>query len=456
MAKALWQGRISKRMSSSFEKMNRSIDVDIRLLKYDLAVNLCWCFELKRLKILSQTEYKKIQRAINKISETSLQKIPPDEDVHSFVERLLTKFTGNAGEKVHTGKSRNDQVVTDVKLYLKEEVPAISQSLKKLAFILVKGASKNINSIMPGYTHLQQAQPISLAHYLLSFATILSEDISRLESFEVTNLATCPLGSGAIAGTTLKINRERLAHRLGFRSSSVNSIASISDRSFLIELASILSIIAMQLSRYVEDLVIWSTSEFGFVTLDDSVSTGSSMMPQKKNPDSLELIRGSTGKVFGALTGLLTICKGLHLTYAKDLQDDKRFIFDAIDTVKSCLDVFHDVISSIKFNLPRMEAQINDYTLATDLADVATQNGLPFRSAYKNVAGLVKKGVASGLKLRELYKLKESKGLATATEFISLSPLSSIYKRGATGGTSPKEIKKQIKNLSTILRKQYN
>lgn len=441
----LWKGRFDKGMSQIMKEMNASLPVDIRLLPYDIKLNTAWANELKSAKVINDQELKEAEEMLQNILEEfhsgKFNPLPDDEDVHSLVERRLTEELGETGKKIHTGKSRNDQVVTDLMLFLKDAVSKTQLELKDLIKALINTAQKHINTLMPGYTHVQQAQPISLAHYLLSFAFSLYDDLLRLQNYANINLGACPLGSGAIAGTTLKINRARLAKKLGFQKPTANSIKSVSDRAFVIDLAGILSIISMHLSRYAEDLIVWNSTEFGFIELSDETSSGSSMMPQKKNPDSLELIRGLTGTLYGNLMGLLTITKGLPLTYAKDLQDDKKFIFSSIDHLLSAIQLFTQTINGLTFNTARMRAAISDGTLATDMADIFVENGIPFRQAHDEVASAIKFANKENKPLKEIVTKKLS---ALGIMDVSISVESALTRRNVTGGTGPDSIKEQI------------
>lgn len=449
----LWKGRFKEKTSDILRYLNDSLHIDIRLFPYDTKVNSAWAEELKKVGILNSTELEEIQKNLTYLSDEYLKGsytiLPNDEDVHSLVERRLTENIGNAGKKIHTGKSRNDQVVTDLKLYLKDATFAIINKITDLNRLLIKIAKENIETVVPGYTHMQQAQPINLAHYLMSLAYSLKDDAERLATYQKTNLNSCPLGSGAIAGTTLKINRTRLAKNLGFEKATDNSIQSTSDRAFVIELASILSIIAMHLSRYAEDLIIWNSTEFSFIELTDSVATGSSMMPQKKNPDSLELIRAITGTTYGNLVGLLTITKGVPLSYAKDLQDDKKFIFESLDLISSGLDLFREVLNGIKFNADRMCKVCDKNVLATDLADLLVKKGVPFRTAHEDVAKLVRKALEEGKKISDFSHTELGNFVTNISpdDMNSLSLENSVERRSVTGGTATESVKKQIKDF---------
>lgn len=445
-------------MSPTMKRLNNSLPVDIRLFSYDLKVNEAWAEELLEAGILSSEELNSIKDVLHKLSKyhqaDALQGLPDDEDVHTLVERRLTEFLGETGKKIHTGRSRNDQVVTDFMLCLKDECADLSKKLETLILAIIDQAEANLDTIMPGYTHLQKAQPILLSHYLMSFAYTIHNDLLRVKNFATANLSKCPLGSGAISGTTLNIDRERLAKRLGFAEPTENSLQSTSDRAFAVEFASVLAIISMHFSRYAEDLIIYNSSEFGFVRFSDNVTTGSSMMPQKKNPDSLELIRGLTGTVYGNLMALLTITKGVPLSYVKDLQDDKRLLFSSIDLIYSATTLFTEVISGAEFYAERMLADIDKSMFASDLADVLVSKGLSFRTAYDEVANLVRVASAMDRTIDDLTE-KDIAGISShikIADISSLTPKISVEKRNVKGGTSTDSVKTQIAELKKMIR----
>ena len=448
----LWQGRFNESMSDIMKTLNNSLKIDIQLLPYDVKLNEAWAEELATTDILNGDELEKIKATLANIQkeyENGVYDIlSEDEDVHSLVERVLTERLGDTGKKIHTGKSRNDQVVTDLMLYLKDAVYAIENDIKQFITELTGLAETHLHTIMPGYTHMQQAQPILLSHYLLSLAFSLEDDLLRLKRYKKGNLSRCPLGSGALAGTTLDVHRSRLAKRLGFEEATPNSLQSVSDRAFVIELASHLAIIAMHLSRYAEDMIIWNSNEFNFITLSDCVSTGSSMMPQKKNPDSLELIRGMTGTLYADLIGLLTLTKGLPLAYAKDLQDDKKFIFDALETTHGTLCLFTEVINNITFNTDQMLNALSEDIFATDIADHCIEKGIPFREAHEIIGEAVKLSQSEGKALKEIVLTKMRK---LNLDESSISPSSTLTKRSARGGTAPSSVKEQIDYLKRTI-----
>ena len=336
------------------------------------------------------------------IESGSLPFDPVAEDIHMFIEAELTARIGDAGKRLHTGRSRNDQVALDLRLYLKDESSLIREGILELYQALLNLAESNTETIMPGYTHMQRAQPITLAHHLMAYVEMLARDISRLDDC-IRRMDVMPLGSGALAGTTYPLDREMVARELGFASVTLNSLDGVSDRDFAIELAGVLAIFMMHLSRLSEEIILWSSQEFAFVELDDAYSTGSSIMPQKKNPDVAELTRGKSGRVFGSLQTLLTVMKGLPLAYNKDMQEDKEAIFDAVDTVHLCLPAFTGMISTLTIRSDRMRsAAAGGFTNATDLADYLVKKGLPFREAHEVSGKLVKLCISRGIALEDL------------------------------------------------------
>ncbi|MDK2815225.1 MAG: argininosuccinate lyase, partial [Thermoanaerobacter sp.] len=366
----LWGGRFKSETDKLMEEFNSSISFDIRLLKHDILGSIAHAKGLYKAGVLTEEELNLIEKGLKEIlDEINVGEVPNDEDVHSYVERLLTEKIGNTGRKLHTGRSRNDQIATDERLYLRDEINKIKEDLNKLIDTLKEMAETYKKVIMPGYTHLQRAQPVTFGHYLLAYVEMFKRDLSRLEDM-VKRVNVMPLGSGALAGTTFDIDRKYVASLLGFDDITLNSMDGVSDRDFVIEFLSFASITMMHLSRFCEELILWSTKEFDFIEMDDRFSTGSSMMPQKKNPDAAELIRGKTGRVYGDLITILTVMKGLPLAYNKDMQEDKEALFDGIDTLKMSLKVFIEMIKTIKVKTDKMEkAAKYGYMNATDFAD---------------------------------------------------------------------------------------
>ena len=376
------------------------------------------------------------------------------EDIHMFVEAELTKRIGDAGKRLHTSRSRNDQVAVDIRLYLRDEAETVVSLIKEVAWALINQAEENAEVIAPGYTHLQRAQPISFGHQLLAYAMMLRRDIGRIEDAVERMNSECPLGSCALAGTTYPINRDMTAESLGFGGASLNSIDGVSDRDFCLELMSAFSILMMHLSRLSEELILWSSWEFKFIDLDDSYTTGSSIMPQKKNPDMAELIRGKTGRVYGNLMGLLTTLKGLPLAYNKDMQEDKEGVFDSLDTVKMCLEVLAPMLTTMKVNAKNTyRAAQKGFINATDLADYLVKKGMPFRAAYKIVGTIVaecidKDCVLDNLPLAEYQKHSD---LFAEDLYGEISLETCVNKRLSKGGASPKSVREQIAALKTLL-----
>lgn len=435
------------------ERINASLPVDIRLFPYEVRQNITYAKALFEIKILDETEFNKITKALvtmmSEFEDGMYDELPQDEDVHSLIERRLVEITGNAGRKIHTGRSRNEEVITAVKMYLRDEITKLRENIHALVKSLVKTAKENKDVVMPGYTHLQHAQPILFSHYLCSFAYALRDDNRRLFNTLSSGLAECPMGSGAIAGSAFPINREAMAKELGFKKPTPNSINGVSQRDDLLEVMSALSTIMIHLSRYAEDMIIWSTNEFGFIELDESVTTGSSMMPQKKNPDSLELIRGKSARVIGSMQTLFTLMKGLPLTYARDMQEDKRPLFDSCDEVNLCLSVFKDVIDTLKVNKEQMASRIENALFATDTADYLTKKGMPFRESHKTVGGLIQNSIATGRSISDfsVEELKTHSPLFEKDVFLCLKPEYSIKARDLLGGTGPNSVENQLKEL---------
>ena len=403
----LWGGRFTKEENQLVHNFNASISFDQKLYRQDIEGSIAHVTMLARQEIISEEDREAIteglQGILRDLESGTLTVTPEYEDIHSFVESQLTERIGEAGKRLHTGRSRNDQVALDMKLYTRDEIDDELDSLVRgLLKVLVDMMEKNLDTYMPGFTHLQKAQPITLAHHLGAYAEMFFRDLSRLHDIR-ERMNYCPLGAGALAGTTYPLDREYTASLLGFYGATLNSMDSVSDRDYLIELLSALSVISMHLSRFCEGMIIWYATVYRFVELDDSYSTGSSIMPQKKNPDIAELIRGKTGRVYGALVSLLTTMKGLPLAYNKDMQEDKELTFDAIDTVKGSLALFTGMISSMSFRKDVMEQSAkNGFTNATDAADYLVNRGVPFRDAHGIIGRLVLLCIERGCSLDEL------------------------------------------------------
>lgn len=413
----LWGGRFSKNTDDTVNDFNSSIRFDKRMYRQDITGSIAHAEMLGKCGIIPLEDSEKIvcglKEVLADIESGKAEFMVDAEDIHMNVETMLTEKIGAAGKRLHTGRSRNDQVALDIRMYLKDEIEEISEMLKSLETSIVSLAKDHTDTIMPGYTHLQKAQPVTLAHHLMAYFEMFKRDIDRLcDTYRRTNVM--PLGSGALAGTTYPLDREAVAKKLGFSAVTMNSMDGVSDRDFVIELASDLSICMMHLSRFCEELILWNSNEFSFVEMDDSCSTGSSIMPQKKNPDVAELIRGKTGRVYGDLVSILTTMKGITLAYNKDMQEDKECIFDAVDTVKLCVPVFEKMIVTMKVNREKMfEGAGQGFTNATDAADYLVKKGMPFRQAHEVIGKMV------------LYAIENKKALSdfTLDEFKNCSSI---------------------------------
>ena len=454
----MWAGRFSKALDKQADDFNSSIHFDSRMYKQDIVGSMTHAIMLRRQGIITDTEEKQIQKGLSSILEDiekgSLEIDMNAEDIHMFVEAELTKRIGDAGKKLHTARSRNDQVALDIRMYLMAECDEIGGLLKELIKAIRDLASKHKTTIMPGYTHLQRAQPITFAHHLLAYGMMFTRDFKRLIDAIDRMYENCPIGSCALAGTTYSTDREWEAKRLGFSGISLNSIDGVSDRDFCVELLSCFATVMMHLSRFSEEIILWSSWEFKFVELDDSFTTGSSIMPQKKNPDMAELVRGKTGRVYGDLMALLTTLKGLPLAYNKDMQEDKEAVFDAVDTVKKCLGIFTPMIATMK-PLPdnMLAAAGKGFINATDLADYLVKKGKPFRTAYKTVGEIVAYCIDNGLILETvpMEKYKEFDESFDGDLYNEISLKTCVEKRISAGGTGEKSVEKQIEYLTEFL-----
>lgn len=405
MAK-LWGGRFQKATDKKVDDFNSSIRFDSRMYKQDIKGSLAHAQMLGKQGIIPQNDAELIVKTLNEILEDiengRVEFEIDAEDIHMNIEKLLTERIGDAGRRLHTARSRNDQVALDIRMYLKDETNEIKNMLKTLMEALLSIAEANIDTVMPGYTHLQKAQPITLAHHVMAYFEMFKRDYLRLCD-AAARMDVMPLGSGALAGTTYPLDRNFVAEKLGFGEISQNSLDGVSDRDFVIEISSALAIVMMHLSRFSEELILWNTNEFSFIEMDDAFSTGSSIMPQKKNPDVAELIRGKTGRVYGNLIAVLTVMKGLPLAYNKDMQEDKEGIFDSVDTVKLCLPVFTGMIKTMKINKLNMRRGAGGgFTNATDAADYLVKKGMPFRNAHEVIGKLVFYCVTNQKSLEEL------------------------------------------------------
>lgn len=446
----LWKGRFKKELAKETNDFNSSISFDCRMFEEDIKGSIAHATMLGAQGIIDQSESDKITaelfNILQDIKSGALEIDMNAEDIHTFVEGELTARLGQTGKRLHTARSRNDQVALDIRLTLRKEIEEIEEKVKGLISVICDKAEENKNTIMSGYTHLQRAQPITFAHHIMAYAAMLCRDLDRLRDVK-RRMNVCPLGSGALAGTTYPLNREMTAELLGFDGVTLNSLDGVSDRDFCIELAGALSIIMVHLSRFSEEIIMWCSWEFKFVELDDAFSTGSSIMPQKKNPDIAELVRGKSGRVFGDLTTLLTVMKGIALAYNKDMQEDKEAIFDAVDTVKMCLTAFTPMIETmtvLKDNMRRAAAK--GFINATDCADYLVGKGLPFRDAYKATGELVALCIDRGTTLEEL-PLEEYKKICDLFDdgiYTAINLEKCVNDRLVIGGPSKNSVDIQI------------
>ena len=455
----MWAGRFSKALDKKADDFNSSISFDCRMYKQDITGSLAHASMLAKQGIISAEDCEKIIAGLGAILEdVESGKLEIDmncEDIHMFIEAELTARIGDAGKRLHTARSRNDQVAVDIRLYLRDKAAEVRELLRELIGAVTEQAEKNKAVILPGYTHLQRAQPITFGHHLMAYAMMLLRDISRLDD-AVARMNYSPLGSCALAGTTYNTDRAYTAEKLGFDGIMLNSIDGVSDRDFCLELMSAFSIIMMHLSRFSEEIILWSSWEFSFVELDDSFTTGSSIMPQKKNSDMAELVRGKTGRVYGNLMALLTTLKGLPLAYNKDMQEDKEAIFDSVDTVIVCLEVFAPMIRTMRVKADNMyRAAQGGFINATDLADYLTKRGMPFRSAYKIVGQIVAECIAKNcvLDTLPLEEYKKYTELFEADLFDEISLETCVSKRISAGGTSVDSVEEQIAYVKKELLK---
>ena len=453
----LWGGRFKKGTNDLVNDFNSSIRVDSRMYKEDVEGSLAHVKMLGKQKIIPSKASKKIEDGLNEMLKRMDNGVigidPSSEDIHSFIEGTLTYYIGDEGKMLHTGRSRNDQVTLDLRLYLKKEIKLIISDIIDLEKVLSKKAKENIDTIMPGYTHMQKAQPITLAHHLLAYAEMFKRDIGRLQdTYKRTDMM--PLGSGALATSTYPIDREFVANELGFSQITLNSLDSVSDRDYVIETLSSLSLIMMHLSRFAEEIILWCTDEFKFIQLDDEYSTGSSIMPQKKNPDVAELVRGKTGRVYGDLITLLTVMKGIPLAYNKDMQEDKEALFDALDTVTLSLKTFTGMIDTMKVNKDNMKKGASGgFTNATDVADYLAKHNVPFRTAHSIVGEMVLYCIKENKAIEEL-SLKEFKSFSPVFEediYNAIDLLTCVEERKVIGGPSSESIKIQINALDKFI-----
>lgn len=454
----LWKGRFKKELAKETNDFNSSISFDSRMFEEDIRGSIAHATMLGTTGIIEKSESEKIVselgRILDEIKDGSLKIDMEAEDIHTFIEGELTARLGQTGKRLHTARSRNDQVALDIRMTLRKEIDDISERLKKLISVLCDKAEENKTTIMPGYTHLQRAQPITLAHHLMAYASMLLRDIDRLADVK-KRMNVLPLGSGALAGTTYPLDRNMVADLLGFDSISANSLDGVSDRDFCIELASALSLIMVHLSRFSEEIIMWCSWEFKFIELDDAFSTGSSIMPQKKNPDIAELVRGKSGRVFGDLTTLLTVMKGIALAYNKDMQEDKEAIFDAVDTVKMCLNAFTPMIDTMTVLKDNMRnAAAKGFINATDCADYLVGKGLAFRDAYKATGEIVALCIDKGetLESLELIEYKNICDLFDEDVYNAIDLEKCVADRLVAGGPSVQSVEAQIKSARNAIK----
>lgn len=447
----LWGGRFTKENSKAFFDFNSSLRFDKRFFRQDIQGSIAHVTMLSKQGILTADEKNSIVAGLESIKddiESGKLIIADDaaEDIHSFVEANLIERIGDTGKKLHTGRSRNDQVALDMKLYVRDELSETDELLKELLKLLLKLIKENLHTYMPGFTHLQKAQPVTLSHHLAAYFEMFKRDRSRLSDI-MERMNTCPLGAGALAGTTYDLDRAYTAELLGFDGPTLNSMDSVSDRDYIIESLCAFSTIMMHLSRFSEEVIIWNSNEYRFVELDDAYSSGSSIMPQKKNPDTAELIRGKTGRVYGALTAMLTAMKGLPLAYNKDMQEDKEFTFDAIDTVKACITLFTGMLGTMKFNPSVMEESAKaGFINATDAADYLVNHGVPFRDAHGIIGQLVLRGIELNCSLDEM-PIEEYKAICDVFDndiYEAVSMKTCVEKRNTTGAPGEKAMSEAV------------
>jgi len=455
--KPLWAGRLAETPQAEAFNFQASINIDKRLVFDDIQGSKAHAAMLGRQGIIPKSAAAQITKELDAIAleiKTGKMEISSNaEDIHSFLETVLTQRLGEIGKMVHAGRSRNDQVAVAFRLYLKRTIPQIQGELSNLINALLDTALSHVNSIMPGYTHLQRAQCVTLGHHLTAWCCALERDYSRFSN-ALKRLDECPLGSGALAATSLPLDRKSTALSLGFDRLSVNSMDAVADRDYVLELSGVIGITMVHLSRFCEDIVLWASEEFKFIDLAESWSTGSSIMPQKKNPDFAELIRGKTGRTTGNLVTLFTLLKGLPYAYNKDLQEDKEALFDSIDTITSCLRMFTGMIKSASFNLKRMKASCaGGFLEATDTAEYLVRKGMPFREAHETAAAIVRDCIKAGHKqisCLTITELKKHSKLFAQDIYKAITPAACVRARDIPGGPAPKEVRRQIK----IIRKK--
>ncbi len=453
----LWGGRFSKATDKKVDDFNSSIRFDQRMYKQDILGSIAHATMLGKQNIIPKEDADLIVKTLGEIladiEAGKVEFLIDAEDIHMNIEKILTERIGDAGKRLHTGRSRNDQVALDIRMYLRDELGVIEDMLQNLMRTLLNIAEENTDTIMPGYTHLQKAQPITLAHHVMAYFEMLKRDLARLSDAK-KRINILPLGSGALAATTYPLDREFVAEMLGFDGVTLNSLDGVSDRDFVLETEFVLSMIMMHLSRFSEELILWSSHEFSFVEMDDAYSTGSSIMPQKKNPDVAELIRGKTGRVYGDLVAMLTTMKGLPLAYNKDMQEDKEGVFDAIDTVQLCLPVMTDMLATMKVRKENMlRGAKGGFTNATDAADYLVKKGLPFREAHEVVGKMVAYAIANDKALDEftMEEFKACSDIFAEDVYDAISMKTCVDGRSIIGGPAAETVKKAIAAGKAIL-----
>ena len=457
--KKLWEGRFTKNTNLLLEKFNASITFDKRMYNEDIVGSIAHSKMLLKQNIIDNKEQMELEKGLKQIkSEIEngefVFKIE-DEDIHMAIEKRLTEIIGPIAGKLHTARSRNDQVALDIRMYVRSQAKEIKQLLINMENVLYTLSEKYKSTIIPGYTHLQRAQPILFSHHLLAYFQMFKRDISRIDDF-IERSDEMPLGAGALAGTTFNLDRHFVAKELGFSKPTVNSLDSVSDRDFIIELASIISIVSMHLSRFSEEIIIWCTSEFSFIRLDDAFATGSSIMPQKKNPDIAELVRGKSGRIYGNLIAILTTMKALPLAYNKDMQEDKEGIFDSIDNIKICIEIFYEMLSTMEVNESGiLESMKKGFLNATDVADYLAKNGMPFRQAHKVVGEIVSYCEQNGISIDDM-KLEDFLKFSNVFKEDVLDAITienCVNNRNSYGGTSIKNVTMQLELAHDFLNK---
>ena len=459
-SKKMWEGRFKKALDSKVNDFNSSISFDQRMYKEDITGSMAHAAMLGRQGIISKADseliIKTLADILSDIENGSLSFDPEAEDIHMFIEAVLTERIGDAGKRLHTARSRNDQVALDTRMYVRAHLAEIKNAVLDLIAAIEEKAEMHLETVMPGYTHLQRAQPVTFAHYVMAYAQMLMRDVTRMED-ALKRMNYLPLGSGALATTTYNIDRESVAKELGFDGVMQNSMDGVSDRDFCLESASIMAILMSHMSRFSEEIILWCSSEFGFIELDDAFSTGSSIMPQKKNPDIAELVRGKCGRVYGSLVTLLTVMKGLPLAYNKDMQEDKEAIFDALDNVKLCVTVFTDMFRTMTVRVEVLRrAASKGFINATDCADYLVKNGLPFRDAYK-VSGRLIAYCIDNDKTLETLTLDEYRQFSPIFDegvYAAVDLMNCVNGRKVTGGPASEAVRKQLDNCLDFLNER--